>query len=67
MHQAIESGWYGNADGSEVFIQKGTVRPSGHPDVVAVPALFSELSDGSVPVVVKPVPTPPVPAPPKAT
>lgn len=69
MFQATESGWYALPDGSETFIQKGTVRPSGHPDVLAVPALFDELSDGSVPVVAKlaapaPAPVAPKPAPP---
>lgn len=59
MHQATESGWYAREDGSEIFIQKGTVRPAGHPDVLAVPALFDELTDGAVPVVPKvPVPGP---------
>lgn len=67
MFQATESGWYAHENGAETFIQKGTVRPAGHPDVLAVPALFDELTDGAVPVVAKaaaPAPVAPKPAPP---
>lgn len=44
MHQATDSGWYAREDGSEIFIQKGTVRPDNHDDVKAVPALFEKLA-----------------------
>lgn len=58
MQQATDSGWYAR-DGAEIFIQKGTVRPDDHPDVLAVPALFEKLGEESaVPPVVKVQPQP---------
>lgn len=49
MQQAIDSGWYCTDGGGEVFVAKGTVRPDGHPDVKAVPALFEKLHDETAP------------------
>lgn len=43
MQQANQSGWYVNADGIEVFVAKGTVRPDNHPDVQALSVIFDAL------------------------
>lgn len=40
MRQATQPAFYTTADGSEVFIKAGTVRPDGHPDVQHVPGIF---------------------------
>jgi hypothetical protein len=54
MQQATDSGWYSTADGGEVFVRKGTVRPDSHPDVKAVPSLFEKLpNEASEPVKAK--------------
>lgn len=45
MHQANQSGWYVDADGNEVFVAKGTVRPDNHPDVKTLSAVFDQLED----------------------
>jgi len=43
MKQAFQPGFYGNADGTEVEIRSGVIRPDGHRDVQRCPSIFRDV------------------------